>query len=263
MNAINPKNLVPGVALILLLAVLSQPTELSAAAIRSELENIPGGITIEATPPPGTSVYAVEETLPSSAFPRRISHNGVYDSHTNKVKWGPFHDDLPRNLTFEVSIGDEELTLVGSMSHDNSGPIPTTGIGEMELPNFETYFAGWQHRYLPKNTPLLSADYVFSSASLPLIVQYAMGQEPGESGSPLRMISLSNGENGLRYVRDLRRTDISIELQSSENLVNWNVWSSPPEEIETIDEYMEAVRVPSRENAPFYRIGITEEDFTR
>jgi len=254
MNTMNPKSGVPETTLILLLAILLLPAKLPAEAVRSAIENMPGVVTITATPPAGTAAYAVEEILPVSAFARRISHNGVFDPQTNKVKWGPFYDDVPRGLTFEVSIGNDDLALVGSMSHDDSGPIPTTGIEEIDLPDFETYFAGWQNRYLPVNTPLLSADYLFPGSSMPLLLQYAMGLKPGSGGSPLEIMRPDHPEGALRYLRDLRRADISLQLQSSEDLVEWINWDPPSVELELIDEFKEVLRVPLREDVPFYRI---------
>jgi len=256
MNTIKNKSFLAKTTILLLLTTLSQMAGLIAETVRNELESIPGGITLQATPPSGTAVYAVEEALPPDSFPRRISHNGFFDPHTNKVKWGPFYDDLPRDLTFEVSIGDGDLTLTGAMSLDASGAIPTTGIDAINLPNFETYFAGWQNRYLPVNTPLLSADFVVPGASLSLLAQYAMGLEPGEPGLPFEIILLPNGQREVRYVRDRRREDVSIHLQASENLSQWTPWDPPPAEVETLDAFREAIHVPASENRPFYRVEV-------
>lgn len=245
--------------MILMGGLLALPNAMSAATVRSALAATPGGIMIQATPPPETVVYAVEEILPAAAFARRISHGGIYDPRTSKVKWGPFFDNLSRDLTFEISIGDEELFLAGSMSYDGRGPIPTLGIEELEVPSFESYFAGWQHRYLPVNTPLYSGATILPGASHPLIIQYAFGQEPGESGSPFQIILLDDGERVLRYTRDLRRTDISLELQSSLDLIEWAVWEPQSEKIEVIDEDTEAVQVSYQEHIPFYRIAAEKD----
>jgi hypothetical protein len=256
MNHLSHQSLVPGTAVILLLATLSQPAGLRAEAVRGELENLPGGIVIAATPPSGTAVYAVEEDLPLGAFPRRISHEGFFDIQTNKVKWGPFFDDLPRDLTFEIAIGDGDPTLTGTMSHDDSGSLPTTGIDDIVLPGLETYFVGWQNRYLPMNTPLLSANYVVPGASLPLLVQYAMGREPGEPGSPFRITLLAHGQTEVRYIRDRRRADVSIQLQTSDDLSEWIPWDPPSAEVEVIDAFREAVQVPAHETRPFHRVRV-------
>lgn len=256
MNTIKHKSVQPKTTILLLIATLSQPTGVIAETVRSELEGIPGGITLQATPPSGTAVYAVEEALPPGALPHRISHNGFFDPHTGKVKWGPFYDDSPRDLSFEVSIGDGDLILTGAMSHDASGSIPTTGIDAINLASFESYFAGWQNRYLPVNTPLLSADYVVPGSSLSLLAQYAMGLEPGEPGLPFEIILLPNGQREVRYVRDHRREDVSIHLQASENLSQWTPWNPPPAQVETLDAFREAIHVPAAQNSPFYRVEV-------
>ncbi len=259
MNTISHNKVFKKTAILLLIATLSQSATLFAESVRSELGNIQGGISIQTAPPAGTTVYAVEETLPSGAFPRRISHNGFFDPHTNKVKWGPFFDDSPRALRFEVSIGDGDLPLAGTMSHDASGPIPTNGIEAINLPNFETYFAGWQNRYLPVNTPLLSPDYVPPGSRLSLLAQYAMGLHPGDPDLPLHITLLPNGQTEVSYLRDIRRGDVSMELQASGNLQNWISWDPPSSQIETVDPFREAIHVPADPNNPFYRIVVSEE----
>lgn len=245
-----------GAVIIPLLAALSQPAALRAEATRSEIEGKPGGVAVETSPPSGATVYAVEEVLPPSAFPRRISHDGVFDPHTNKVKWGPFYDDLPRELTFEVSLAEGDLVLSGAVSYDSGGALPTSGIGDMDLPNFETYFAGWQNRYLAGEQPLLPADYVVPGSSAPLLVQYAMGQAPGEPGSPFRIVRLENGQRELRYERDLRRDDVAVQLQVSEDLAEWIPWHPSSAIVEALDEHTEAIRVPANESDLYYRVRI-------
>jgi hypothetical protein len=49
-----------------------------------------------------TSVYAVEDKPPTNWPVSNISHGGVWDAATGKVKFGPFYDAEPRTLSYEV-----------------------------------------------------------------------------------------------------------------------------------------------------------------
>jgi uncharacterized delta-60 repeat protein len=57
-------------------------------------------VQLIATPPAGTSVYAVEDTPPTNWPAVNISHGGVFDG--GKVKFGPFYDAQPRTLSYGV-----------------------------------------------------------------------------------------------------------------------------------------------------------------
>jgi len=59
-------------------------------------------VTLSATPAASVSFYSVEETPPSGWQVGPVSDNGYYDSTNNKVRFGPFSDGLPRQLTYQV-----------------------------------------------------------------------------------------------------------------------------------------------------------------
>jgi uncharacterized delta-60 repeat protein len=67
-------------------------------------QHAPAGPTVRllARPPAGVAVYAVQEQPPSIWFVTNISHGGVFDRATGKVKFGPFFDDAARELTYDV-----------------------------------------------------------------------------------------------------------------------------------------------------------------
>jgi hypothetical protein len=57
-----------------------------------------------AAPPAGVSVYAVEDQALPGAVVASISHGGVFDPVTGKVKFGPFYDAEPRTLSYAIVI---------------------------------------------------------------------------------------------------------------------------------------------------------------
>jgi uncharacterized delta-60 repeat protein len=66
-------------------------------------EFAPGdNIRLLATPLASVSVYAVEDQPPAGWQVTGISHGGVFDTATGKVKFGPFFDHEPRTLSYQV-----------------------------------------------------------------------------------------------------------------------------------------------------------------
>ncbi len=59
-------------------------------------------VQVAVDPPPGTSAVALEVHVPRSWTPTAISEEGQWDSVHRKVKWGPFFDDRPFMVTFEL-----------------------------------------------------------------------------------------------------------------------------------------------------------------
>jgi uncharacterized delta-60 repeat protein len=59
-------------------------------------------VLLVAAPPAGTSVYAAEDQPPAGWLVTNLSHGGVFDPRTGKVKFGPFYDAAPRTLSYTV-----------------------------------------------------------------------------------------------------------------------------------------------------------------
>jgi len=59
----------------------------------------PRMLSLELTPPPGSSAIAVEVAIPAGWSVTRISDAGAWDQVHAKIKWGPFTDSLARTLT--------------------------------------------------------------------------------------------------------------------------------------------------------------------
>jgi len=66
-------------------------------------------VILDVNPPPGVSFYKIEDTVPPPSAPGQprwmvsnVSHDGVADIN-GVVRFGPFLDDAPRRLTYEVT----------------------------------------------------------------------------------------------------------------------------------------------------------------
>jgi len=59
-------------------------------------------VQLVAMPPTNVSVHAVEDQPPAGWAVVQISHDGVFDAVTGKVKFGPFYDAQPRTLSYQV-----------------------------------------------------------------------------------------------------------------------------------------------------------------
>lgn len=60
-------------------------------------------VRIRIRPATGTLSYAVEEAPPGAWIIRNVSHGGRVDRVHGKIKWGPFYDTEPRELTYEIT----------------------------------------------------------------------------------------------------------------------------------------------------------------
>jgi uncharacterized delta-60 repeat protein len=67
-------------------------------------QHAPAGPTVRlvAQPPASVAVYAVQEQPPIHWMVTNISHGGVFDRATGKVKFGPYFDNTARTLTYDV-----------------------------------------------------------------------------------------------------------------------------------------------------------------
>ena len=84
----------------------------TCSATRTQSANyVPGvsfPVSIAVQPDPSTEVYAVEDTPPSGWTVSDISHGGLFDGMTKKVKWGFFFDNEPRVLTYTATPPADE-----------------------------------------------------------------------------------------------------------------------------------------------------------
>ena len=78
-------------------------------------------VTLEARPPAGTAVYVIEDDPPDRWPVGSMSESGYFNPSSGQVEFGPFFDDLPRTLTYDVTppITDSGVkTFLGLVSLD-------------------------------------------------------------------------------------------------------------------------------------------------
>ncbi|MBI4661984.1 MAG: hypothetical protein HY735_24445, partial [Verrucomicrobia bacterium] len=83
-------------------------------------------IQLAVRPPANASAYAVEDRLPDGWTASSISHDGAWDARNRQVKWGPFFDNQPRQLRYEiVAAADSTQAVVfqGTASFDGASSV--------------------------------------------------------------------------------------------------------------------------------------------
>jgi hypothetical protein len=111
--------------------VAALPTN-SLLLVRSISENgtfLPS-ITITATPRGNVSCYAVTETIVPGLTPSGLAANAVWNPANNTIYWGPFVDDQPRSLTYELTGPAGTFPLAGQGSFDGY-PATVTGAASV------------------------------------------------------------------------------------------------------------------------------------
>lgn len=86
-------------------------------------------VRVSVKPMPGVSVYAVEDQIPRGVNVDVISDGGEFDSANRRVKWGPYFDGAPREMSYEIvtdAAAPDVLTLTGVASFDGVS-LPTGG----------------------------------------------------------------------------------------------------------------------------------------
>jgi len=120
-------------------------------------------VELRAEPPDGAHAYGVEDHPPEGWSVSQISHEGVFDPATGKVKFGPFFDATDRTLTYKVMppesatgpkefsgsgsvdgasypIGGDRIIVQGSTKH----PADTDGNWSIVLNELIAYAAAWK-----------------------------------------------------------------------------------------------------------------------
>jgi uncharacterized delta-60 repeat protein len=143
-------------------------------------------VELAAEPKTNTSAYAVEDQPPAGWLVKDISHGGIFDLATGKVKFGPFFDRQSRSLSYAVTppagvegvflvsgvasadgvntpvVGDDRLVISGAH------PADTTPVDwAMAIAEVTAYGAAWRTGgtwVLPPNP--IPIDYVTRAAAL-------------------------------------------------------------------------------------------------
>ena len=120
----NHANIIPSLGLFIITA--AAPSAYAEGAIR-DLSNYtsPGAtftVLISLVPPKGTEVVALEDAPPVGWPVSNISDGGIWDSKSEKVKWGLFFaPSIPDVVTYDVTPPDDAMgmhCLAGIVSFD-------------------------------------------------------------------------------------------------------------------------------------------------
>lgn len=101
----------------------SLPSAICAFGAEAYSPGTPLPISIQVTPEATTNAYAVEDTPPTGWVVSNINEGGVFDSVNNKVKWGPFFDNIARTFTYTATPpgGESGIQIFsGTASFDGS-----------------------------------------------------------------------------------------------------------------------------------------------
>jgi len=196
------------------------------------------------TPAPGTEAYAVEEQLPAGLSARIVSNDGRYDRFLNKLKWGPFFDDQPRTLSFELIIeADAQVTFSGSVSVDGSPARVATGDTSGIVP--ANGFYSWILAELGQAAP-------FSAASSPsndsdrdqtgLLEEYVFGMDPQAADKPVFDLKFDPATDEVGLTMRLRKKPgrVKVGFRESQNLANWSAFD--PGEATVLEELEDGIQ---------------------
>jgi hypothetical protein len=100
------------------------------------LAGVPCQVTIQVLAGNNDRVYAVEDQPPAGWVVSRISDNGAFDAANRKVKWGPFHGDYGRAISYWATpsspvTGKERFAGIVAF---NGGNIPIDRQFQFALP---------------------------------------------------------------------------------------------------------------------------------
>ncbi len=92
----------------------------------------PATVTIILNPGATDACHAVEEIPPAGWAVANVSHAGVYDAATGRVRWGLFTDQTSRTLTYEVTPTGALAPFAGVASFDGTN-APIAGAFEPQI----------------------------------------------------------------------------------------------------------------------------------
>jgi hypothetical protein len=123
---------------------------------------VPGeklSVFVSVRPMPGVSVYAVEDQVPAGVQVIAISDAGEFDAVNRRVKWGPYLDGSPREMSYEIATdpgSPDVVNFTGAASFDGVS-VATGGqrqsqaasrlgfVRQLRSGEFEFSVAGRQH----------------------------------------------------------------------------------------------------------------------
>lgn len=212
----------------LLLLLATACSGWAGSAIRSVSPDT-GVVEIVLTPSTGIIAYAYEEIVPPDVVPRAISDEGVFDIHTQTIKWGPFTNDHSRVVSYRLVSGSiDNTTVTGQLTEAQSstelsasattGPtevtVRQTGLEAIVLRNY-----GPAALDRPLGAPLEDVD---ADGRLN-VIEYLLQLDPEVNDRPTYkpVFDTASGQFGLRLRQRIDLPEVTISTQYSTNLIDW------------------------------------------
>lgn len=240
-----------------LFAILPTAVPLEAfdgSARRSLVDALPPVVEIEVTPEPPTALFVFEEEVPDGCLPVRISHAGVFDSWSGKIKWGP------------IIGGDEVVLSYALLGPQGTWPADGTGIfgyypvavareargtGTLETPSPYSSYESWALASFGSEGfrgPRAAPDHR-PGAGVPNAVAFAAAAPPGTQASDLVSFSWSDGPPPvvtMEVERNAAAEDVPLRIWHSFDLAQWFEWDpdDPALEIEPVSGERERLSLP-------------------
>ncbi len=119
-----------------LLTTTSTPNRVTRSGPANFTPAQPATVRIHVSPSTSTLSFAVEETPPQGWILRNVSHGGRIDRVHQKIKWGPFYDAEPRDLSYEVTPlpGTSSPSTFSGVGSFNGTSTPSDGLLQMLPP---------------------------------------------------------------------------------------------------------------------------------
>jgi hypothetical protein len=173
-------------------------------------------VELRAEPPQGTHAYAIEDRPPTGWTVSEISHEGIFDPATGKVKFGPFFDAEARTLTYHLkppadatgrkefggssSINGVIYPIVGDRiieSVNSTHPADTNQDRSINLAELTAYAAAWkQGTTWPTGPVPIPMSFVTRAAMI-----WRHGEaylfDPNQGPPPLCWVPANQGTAGL------------------------------------------------------------------
>ncbi len=201
------------------------PGNVAATASLTYRLHQPTIISLDAVPPTGNPVYAIETAVPANMIVSAISHGGVFDTKTNKVKWGVFLDANPRQLTFTLQAPGgyyETIYLQPSANMGGVGldfvDVPITLVESASFSDFQTQLLASN----PNASTLPTADD--DGDGVPLLLEYAFGLDPTKNSASSLPAPTTATVNSIEYLTLKFRkvqSNVVYAVETSNDLTSW------------------------------------------
>ena len=152
-------------------------------------------VSLQTSPPAGTAAYSVADQPPPGWTIGATSDNGVFDGTNRRIHFGPFFDDTPRTLTYEVTPPLSQtgaVRFLGSSSADGWANAVGGAASLVLLPAHPADFNPVQGRITVTDVTSYGAAWKHGTA-------WPVGPNPIPNDYLIRAVNLWKGGEYYRY----------------------------------------------------------------